>query len=351
MKKVLLPLWLLAAFSTAAVPSDDALERALALAAERRYAEARAVLDPLLGPRADHPRARLLDGILHAREGRVSQAIEVLDRLRRDHPEWSEPWDNLAVLHAAEGRFDEAREMLLAALERRPSAAGYADLGDLYGELARRGPAGRGDAQGSARFPSDGGDGAAPSLPPEASIRSASGSAARGAAADVGSRRPGLEDSPAASTTCLRAGGFEDRRVLAGVEEWMESRGMEVLDLHRVRDRRLGSHQVYLPPFESREEAAAKAGEIRARGVQDVSVIESGPLKNGLSLGVFGVTDNLRRRVAALERLGYRVRHRENREAIHRYHYEARTEADPERLRAEWTERFPDRSFKLVGCR
>ncbi len=350
MKKVLLPLWLLAAvLSIAAAPSDDALERALALAAERRYAEARAVLDPLLGPRADHPRARLLDGILHAREGRVSQAIEVLDRLRRDHPERSEPWDNLAILHAAEGRFDEAREMLLAALERRPAAAGHANLGDLYGELARR--AGRRDAQGSGRSPSDGGDGAALSLPPEASIRSASGSAARGAAPDVGPRLPGREDSPAARTTCLRAGGFEDRRVLAGVEEWMESRGVEVLDLHRVRGRGIGTHQVYLPPFESRGEAVAKAGEIRARGVQDVSVIESGPLKNGLSLGVFSVTDNLRRRVAALERLGYRVRHRENREAIRRYYYEARTEADPERLRAEWTERFPVRSFKLIDCR
>ena len=79
-----------------------------------------------------------LDGLLRAHEGRVREAVEVLERLRRDHPEMAEPWSVLAVLHAAEGRFDEARKSLLAALERPPSARGHPDLGGLHAKLARR---------------------------------------------------------------------------------------------------------------------------------------------------------------------------------------------------------------------
>ena len=349
MKKVLFVL--LAALSTAAAPSDDDLGRALALAAEARYSEARTVLDPLLARRPDHPRARLLDGILRAREGRVSESIEVFDRLRRDHPEMSEPWNHLAVLYAAERRFDEAREMLLVALERRPSTAGYVNLGDIYGELARR--AGRRSrelaAQGGARFPPNGEQGAALSFPRDTSGHSAAAGGAVGP--DVASPAAGSGEPAAVRIACLRAGGFHDRRILAEVEAWMKSHGADVFELRRERDRRFESWQVYLPPLESGAEAAAKLREIRARGVRDVAVIESGPLRNGISFGVFGVTENMRRRVAALESLGYRVRHRDGREAVQVYYFEARTSADSDGLRVAWAERFPDRSFELVDCR
>ena len=349
MKKVLFAL--LVALSTAAAPSDDDLGRALALAAEDRYPEARTVLDPLLARRPDHPRARLLDGILRVREGRMSEAIEVFDRLRRDHPEMSEPWNNLAVLYAAEGRFDEAREMLLVALDRRPSAVGYVNLDDIYGKLARH--AGRRSrelaAQGGTRSPRNAEEGAALSFPRDPWGHSAA--SARVAEPDVASPAAGSGEPAAVRVACLRAGGFDDRRVLAEVEAWMESHGVEVFELRRERDRRIESRQVYLPPLESRAEAAAKLREIRARGVRDVAVIESGPLQNGISFGVFGVTENMRRRVATLESLGYRVRHRDDREAVQVYYFEARTSAELDGLRATWTERFPDRSFELVGCR
>ena len=139
MKKGLLALCTLAVVLSAASASvDESLERVIALAAEDRLAEARRVLDPLLARDAGHPWLRLLDGVLHAQEGRVREAIEVFDRLRRDHPEMPEPWNNLAVVYAAEGRIDEAREALLAALERRPSAASHANLGEIHAKLARR---------------------------------------------------------------------------------------------------------------------------------------------------------------------------------------------------------------------
>ena len=139
MKKVLFAFGTLAAIlSPAAALGDETFERALSLASEKRYAEAREVLDPLLAREPGHPRARLLHGILRARAGRVSEAIDIFEALRRDHPDMSEPYNNLAVLYAVDGRLDEARTTLLAALERRPDAVAYANLGDVYTKLARR---------------------------------------------------------------------------------------------------------------------------------------------------------------------------------------------------------------------
>ena len=89
---------------------------------------------------------------------------------------------------------------------------------------------------------------------------------------------------------------------------------------------------------------------IRARGVRDVAVIRGGPLANGISFGVFGVTENMRRRVAALERLGYPALSRDNATTVHRYSVEARTEDDPDGLLAAWAQRFPEHSLERVDC-
>ena len=351
MKKGLLALCTLAAVLSAVAASiDETLERVAALTAEDRLAEARGVLDPLLARDADHPRLRLLDGVLRAQEGRVREAIGVFDRLRRDHPEMSEPWNNLAVLYAAEGRIDEAREALLAALERRPSAAGHANLAEIHAKLARRawerarelgveGKAGRGpEGAGGPASPSPGDSPGGP----------ASGGLAALSADPSPARAPG--DSRAEHPACLRGGGIEDRRVLAGVEEWLESRGAEVFALQRERRHDPGHFQVYLPPLADREAAAARAREIRARGVRDLDVIRTRPHENGISFGVYRVEENARRRVASLERLGYPVRTRKTGKVVRRYFLEARSTAPLDALRADWEKRFPDRPLEPVDC-
>ena len=270
-RRVLLGLGLgamLAMLVPPAASSDEALDRASVLASEKRYRQARAVLDPVLERDADHPRARLLDGFLRAHEGRIGEAIEIFDRLRRDHPDMSEAWNNLAVLYAAEGRLHEARETLSAALERKPSAIGYANLGDIYANLARR-------AYGRAReLGSDVG------TEPDTAASPAPGSRLRvprrGAAR---AERPPAEPAGAPAhpggrpAVCLRAGGFEDRGDLSRAQEWLESHGAEVVELHLEKHREVRSHRVYLPPLEDRAKAVAKVREIRARGVNDVAVI------------------------------------------------------------------------------
>ena len=122
-----------------AVPSDaeNALDRALSLAAEERHSDARKVLEPLLERDPDNTRARLLHGVLRAREGQVSHAIEIFEKLKKDNPDLSEPYNNLAVLYAVEGRLDDARRILLESLEREPDAITYASLGEVYTKLAR----------------------------------------------------------------------------------------------------------------------------------------------------------------------------------------------------------------------
>lgn len=352
-RKVLLGLGFGAMLATLLSPAasfGETLERAISLASEQRYSEARAVLDPLLERDAEHPRGRLLDGVLRAHGGRIGEAIEVFEQLRQDHPDLLEPWNNLAVLYAAEGRFDQARETLLDALERRPSAIGFANLGDLYSSLARHAyeRARELDPDVSANPVTAEGSGLGLALP---------GVPAAAPSAD----RPPVEPAPAEpvgapahavdrAVACLRAGEFEDPGEITKVQAWLESHGAEVVELRQMKHWE-GRHQVYLPPLEDRAKAAEKVREIRARGVRDVAVIGRGPLANGVSLGVFAVESNRNRRVAALERLGYRPLSKEHVKLVHRFHLESRTAEDPGGIRAAWAERFPERSLELVECR
>ena len=65
---------------------------------------------------------------------------------------------------------------------------------------------------------------------------------------------------------------------------------------------------------------------------------------------MFRVTGNRNRRVAALERLGYRPLSRAHAAMGHRVHLELRTAEDPERIRAAWAKRFPEHTLEPVDC-
>ena len=398
MKKLLIGLGTFVALLSPPAWSDEDLGRAISLAADDRRAEARVVLDSVLGRDPDHPRARLLDGILRAREGLLNEAIEIFDRLRRDHPDMSEPWNNLAVLYAAQGRFDEARETLLAALGRKPSAVAYANLGDIYSNLARQayvraseldpdgrpGPdppgakpgetfalPGTAGADPAAAETSEQGTPEAPAADPGGAlpIVAAAGSGGvlptvvaagsgdvtdpppvKEAGDEVVATRAEAAGTPAPEPVCLRTGGFEDRRVLATVEDWLRSHGADAIEVQRVGQGAVTSYQVYLPPFASHAQAVARAREIQAKGVRDIAVIGSGPLANGVSFGVFRVEANMRRRMAALAKLGYPVRQKENRGSARQYILAARANQAPDILRAAWVEAFPKQAIEIGDC-
>lgn len=336
---------LAAVFACRAVFADEAFERALSLAAEERYPQAREALDPLLARTPDDPRARMLHGVLLAREGRAGEAIDVFEALRRDHPDMSAPYNNLAVLHAREGRLEEARTLLLDALERRPDALAWANLGDVYERLARRAyekartlAAGAGDsAQRNAGAAAPRRNGATDSHD------AAAGSSAPAAAA------PGT--APAPDAFCAHAGAFPERRLVAEAARWLQSFGVEVREVRRAEHRKPISHKVYLPPFESRRQADAKLGEIHARGVRDVAVISEGDLANGISFGVYRDADNMSRRVAEMERLGYPVRTQAAEvEVLGRYTLRTRATGMPAALDAAWKARYPGQPFRVADC-
>ena len=348
-----------------AVSDDDAFERALSLATEKRDAEAREVLDAVLEREPGHAQGRLLHGVLRARAGRVGEAIEIFEALRREHPEMAEPHNNLAVLYALEGRLEAARAALLVILERHPDPVAYANLGDVYAKLARRayeraqelesgsGGGGTGEAETAFAVPSSsqdspgtasGGDG------PETAALESGAAVAKPAGADpetvlaesVGAMLPAF---------CARAVGFEGRRAVAEAALWLQSQGAEVLEVRHEERQVSGPWRVYLPPFASPQEAEAKLREIRARGVRDVAVLRDGELANGISFGVYGEAANLQRRVAALDRLGYAVRSRAAEvEGVEAFELKARTPGAAAAFEAAWASRFPERPLQVEDC-
>jgi hypothetical protein len=61
---------------------------------------------------------------------------------------------------------------------------------------------------------------------------------------------------------------------------------------------------VYLPPVANRADAERRAAEARARGIGDVSVVDSGPQRYAVSLGAFVTEDAAKARLADVVRLG-----------------------------------------------
>ena len=389
---------LTALLSPGAALGDDAFERALSLASEKRYSDARKVLDPLLRREPVNPRARLLHGVLRAREGRVREAIEVFETLRRDYPDMTEPYNNLAVLYALEGRLDDARRTLVATLERRPDAVLYANLGDVYTKLARRAydrarelEAGTGsgrqqemhaalaapatqsieamtepleadqpaagatpeEAEPATASPDPTAETEDPAVAPPVAVamrKPAAGSEeTRAVLSESDSPTTGTESMPAAF--CAHAAGFRDRRGVADAALWLQSYGAEVIEIRHEERRIASSYRVYLPPLESRERAVAKLQEIRERGVRDVAVIPDGGLANGISFGIFRKADNMHRRVAALGKLGYTVRSQaEEAEVVKEYVIKARAGGMPTALDTAWTAQFPEKAIRIVDC-
>ena len=363
-KKTLLVSGVLAALLSSAPVSSDDLERAIALAAEQRYAQAREALAPVLARDPDAPRARLLHGVLYAREGRLNEAIAIFDGLARDRPDMPEPYNNLAVLYAVQSRYEDARDTLLAAVERHPEfATAYANLGDVYVNLAHRAyrRAHELDPDGAAGVP----QGTAMETLVASPGTSLDSAAAAGDAPPGDAAKP-LEletalaaDAPAPAAEaaspperfCVRAGGFEDREAAAGAEQWLHARGAEEVVVRREERQVINSHRVYLPPLASREEADAMARELSTRGVRDVAVLGSGDLANGISLGVYRDAKNMRQRVVELERLGYSVRYAPDMQSVREFVVEVRARGAPEALDADWAPRFPEHPLQPAECR
>lgn len=79
------------------------------------------------------PQMRLLNSRILDAQGRAADAMALLESLTLEFPELPEPHNNLAVLYARQGRIQEALDSLNRALQARPDyVAALENLGDLH---------------------------------------------------------------------------------------------------------------------------------------------------------------------------------------------------------------------------
>lgn len=135
-------LMLAAAGAQAATPTAAPVDEARA--AERLFRSgdstaALARLDQAIAAKPRDAQLRFQKGVFLAELKREADAIATFQALSEEFPELPEPYNNLAVLHAAQGRIDTARELLESALRHDPGyRAAHENLGDVYVRLALR---------------------------------------------------------------------------------------------------------------------------------------------------------------------------------------------------------------------
>jgi tetratricopeptide (TPR) repeat protein len=125
--------------SSAAPAQVDELAAARAALRGGDTVAAAMAIDRHLAVNPKEPRGRFLKGVILAERGRNNEAFEVFFALTQDHPEFAEPYNNLAVIYAARGEYERARELLESAIRVNPEyATAHENLGDLYARLANR---------------------------------------------------------------------------------------------------------------------------------------------------------------------------------------------------------------------
>ncbi len=112
----------------------------------------------------------------------------------------------------------------------------------------------------------------------------------------------GPAKAAALADVCVEWGPFTDserNRALADLEPLALGR---LLSQKRVEGN--SSYWVYVPPLATKEEADRRTGVLKARGVRDAYVIDSGPQRLAISLGVFRSEDAANSHLADLTKLG-----------------------------------------------
>jgi hypothetical protein len=122
---------------------------------------------------------------------------------------------------------------------------------------------------------------------------------AAGAAAGRGAR---AGQAAALADVCVEWGPFTDNernRALADLEPLALGR---LLSQKRVEGN--STYWVYVPPLETKAEADRRTSDLKARGVKDAYVIDAGPQRLAISLGVFRSEDAANSHLADLAKLG-----------------------------------------------
>lgn len=128
---------LLAMLASPAFSANSELQEISDLISRKQTMQAAEKLDRLLQTRPQDGQAKLLQGIVLSEQKKTDEAIAVFSGLIKQHPDWPEPYNNLAVLYARQGDLEHARQMLEASMRTHPSyAMAHDNLSSLYAAMA-----------------------------------------------------------------------------------------------------------------------------------------------------------------------------------------------------------------------
>lgn len=90
-----------------------------------------------LGDDSQSAQAKFRQAVILAQQNDGDEALKIFTELTKEHPEWPEPYNNMAVIYMEKGQYDKARLALEAALKTHPSyATAHENLGGLYAKMA-----------------------------------------------------------------------------------------------------------------------------------------------------------------------------------------------------------------------
>lgn len=110
-----------------------------------------------------------------------------------------------------------------------------------------------------------------------------------------------------ASELCFSTGPIGSESELRGNVEQL-NRYVARLQVRESSARVVRGYSVYLPAFDSRDEALRGARQLSAAGLRDYYVVTAGEQENTISLGLFRQEENARRRLQQVQALGFEAR-------------------------------------------
>jgi hypothetical protein len=106
------------------------------------------------------------------------------------------------------------------------------------------------------------------------------------------------------SNTCIDVGPFAEKRQLEDFRNWLRTRATAVYSrVETVSERQF--FWIYLESV-SGVQAEKSLNDLKARGVKDYMLVRRGGLKNAILLGLFRSQDSVNRRLAEMNRQGYK---------------------------------------------
>ena len=123
----------LAVLLTSTGARADELQDVRALIKEGKFSDALGRANQALEKRQGDPAMQFAKGLILSEQKKPAEAIGVFSKLTAEHPDYPEPYNNLAVLFATEGDFAKARAALETALKLNPKyGTAQENLGDVY---------------------------------------------------------------------------------------------------------------------------------------------------------------------------------------------------------------------------